>query len=106
MSNDWQRVAALGDLTPGLPFGVKSGEADIVLALHDGVVHALAGVCPHAYALMSDGFMNGWEIECPLHAAVFDIRSGKCIVGPMGCDDLATFDVKVEGGEVWVRPHA
>jgi 3-phenylpropionate/trans-cinnamate dioxygenase ferredoxin subunit len=102
----WQRVAALSDIVPGEPFGAKYGEQDIVLAAHDGQVYALAGICPHAYALMCDGFLNGSEIECPLHAAVFDIHNGKCLAGPDGTGDLATYEVKVEGDSVMVRSAA
>lgn len=102
----WQRVAALADLTPGEPRGARYGETEIVLARHDGEVFALAGICPHAYALMCDGFMNGPEIECPLHAAAFDIRTGACLAGPDGTAGLATYDVKVEAGEIWVRRRA
>ena len=61
----WQRVAALGDIAPGQPFGAKFGERDIVLAAHEGQVYALAGICPHAYALMCDGFMNGGRDRVP-----------------------------------------
>lgn len=106
MNGEWQRVAALSDLHPGHPRGAKYGEADVVLVTNEGQVHALDGICPHAYALMSDGFMNGWEIECPLHAAAFDVRTGECMIGPVGCPDIATYDVKVEGGHVFVRPRA
>lgn len=101
--NAWQRVAALGYIAPDQPHGAKYGEREIVLASHDGQVYALAGICPHAYALMCDGFMSGPEIECPLHAAAFDIRTGKCLAGPDGTADLATYEVKVEGDGVWVR---
>ena len=103
---DWHEVAKLGDLAPDQPFGAKLGAEEIVLVLHDGKVHALAGVCPHAYALMCDGFMDGTQIECPLHAAIFDLRTGKCLDGPPGTGDLATYEVKVEGGNVLVRALA
>lgn len=99
----WQRVAALSTIQPDQPLGAKYGEREIVLAVHDGKVYALAGICPHAYALMCDGFMNGLEIECPLHAACFDIRTGKCLTGPAGTGDLSTYEVKVEGGDILVR---
>ncbi len=102
----WQRVAALGDIAPGEPHGAKYGEREVVLVSHEGQVYALAGICPHAYALMCDGFISGTEIECPLHAAAFDIRTGKCLVGPTGTADLATYEVKLEGDEVWVRRRA
>ena len=93
----WQRVAALGDIAPGEPHGAKYGEREVVLVSHEGQVYALAGICPHAYALMCDGFISGTEI---------DIRTGKCLVGPTGTADLATYEVKLEGDEVWVRRRA
>ncbi len=102
----WQRVAALADIEPGQPFGAQFGERAVVLARQGGDVHALAGICPHAYAMMSDGFLNEGEIECPLHGAAFDLKTGKCLVGPEGTRDLATFEVKVDGGDVFVRARA
>jgi 3-phenylpropionate/trans-cinnamate dioxygenase ferredoxin component len=101
--SDWQRVAALTDISAGEPLGAKHGDRDIVLVAEGGSIFALAGICPHAYALMRDGFQNGIEIECPLHAAIFDIRTGKCLDGPAGTGDLATFEVKIEGEDVLVR---
>ena len=102
----WQRVAALGEIAPGEPFGAKFGAREIVLGVYEGEVFALAGICPHAYALMCDGFLSGAEIECPLHAATFDIRTGQCLSGPPGTRDLATYEAKVDGGDVWVRAKA
>lgn len=101
--NAWQRVAALGDIQPEQPLGAQFGEREIVLARHGGQVFALAGICPHAYALLSDGFQNGSEIECPLHAAAFDLASGKCLVGPAGTGDLTTYEVRIEGADILVR---
>lgn len=39
-------------------------------------------ICPHANALLSQGFMDGETIECPLHGALFDIRTGQCLREP------------------------
>lgn len=102
----WQRVAALGDIVPGQPLGAKLGEEEIVLVGHEGQVHVLGGVCPHAYALMCDGFLNGREIECPLHAAIFDVVTGKCLDGPEGTGDLPLYEVKVESDAILVRPRS
>ena len=94
-ASGWQRVAALSEIAQEQPFGAKYGEREIVLARYGGAVFALAGICPHAYALLSDGFLNGAEIECPLHAAAFDLRSGKCLTGPEG--DARSCDLRGEG---------
>jgi nitrite reductase/ring-hydroxylating ferredoxin subunit len=99
---NWHRVAARSDIVPGAMLAAKAGDEDILLIELDGTVHALANICPHAYALISDGFLEGGEVECPLHAARFDIRTGKCLAGP-AMDDLARFEVRVDGADVLVR---
>jgi nitrite reductase/ring-hydroxylating ferredoxin subunit len=50
---------------------------------------------------LSDGFIEGNEIECPLHAARFEISTGQCLAPPAD-RDLVTYAVKVEGDEVFV----
>jgi len=59
-------------------------------------------VCTHAYALLSSGFFEGEIVECPLHAAQFSVVTGACLSGPAS-EGVATYDVKVEGDDVFVR---
>ena len=70
--------------------------------LADEQVHALEDICPHAYAMLSQGFQENGQIECPLHAARFDIASGKCL-NEIGQHDIRCFPVKVEAGRVSIR---
>lgn len=98
----WHRAAARGEIGPGEALGVKLGGVEVALVELDGEVHAFGDVCPHAYALLSQGYLEGGQIECPLHAARFDIRTGKCLEGPVG-DPVPVFEVKIEAGDVWVR---
>ena len=98
----WQCAAARDDIKPGEMLGVRVGDAQIVLVEFDGELRALGDVCPHAYALLSQGYLEGGEIECPLHAARFDIRTGRCLEGPT-TDPVAVYDVKVDGDAVFVR---
>ena len=51
---------------------------------------------------MADGFQDGEEIECPLHEGRFNIKTGEGLCAPI-VDDLKTFEVKVEGGDVFVK---
>ena len=41
-------------------------------------------------------------IECPLHAARFDIRTGK-VLDPPATEDLKTYPVRVVGDEIQIR---
>jgi nitrite reductase/ring-hydroxylating ferredoxin subunit len=65
-------------------------------------VYATHDVCTHAYALLSEGYIEGDVVECPLHGALFEIRSGKCLA--VGTSDVATYPVRVEAnGDVMVE---
>ena len=99
---EWRRAAARDEIKPGGMFGVRVDDVAIVLVELDGVVHALSDICPHAYALLSQGYLEGREIECPLHAARFDIRTGRCLEGPTA-DSVAVYDVKVDGPDLYIR---
>jgi NAD(P)H-dependent nitrite reductase small subunit len=98
----WLRVAASADVKEGEAIAVNVGDVQIALCRVDGTIYAFENVCPHAYALLSDGFIEGNEIECPLHAARFEISTGQCLAPPAD-RDLMTYAVKVEGEDVLVE---
>jgi nitrite reductase/ring-hydroxylating ferredoxin subunit len=97
----WHRLAALSDLREGEPFAAKLGDDPIALHRLDGVVFAIGDVCTHEFALLSGGFVEDGEIECPLHQARFDIRTGRCL-SPPATMDLPTYDVRIDGDNVYV----
>ena len=71
-------------------------------------VFATEGMCTHAEGLLADGWVEDGAIECPLHQARFDIRTGKALCAP-ATEDLRTYPVKVEAGDVLIdleRPGA
>jgi naphthalene 1,2-dioxygenase system ferredoxin subunit len=43
------------------------------------VVRATDNLCSHGHARLCEGFVDGHEIECPLHQGRFDQRCGKAI---------------------------
>lgn len=99
--NHWVRACPVADIRPGEPKGMKLGGIPVALyRLHDGV-YATNDVCTHAFALLSEGYLEGDVVECPLHGALFEIRSGKCMA--VGNTDLATYPVRVESDMVLVE---
>ena len=102
MADTWLCVAALAELADGAPLAVKLGHTPIALYRLDGHIYALDDVCPHEFALLSQGFVEGGVIECPLHQARFEIATGRCLSGPTTVD-LRTYAVRVDAGEVFVR---
>ena len=97
----WQRVAALSDIKDGEAFAVELGGEPIALYRIDGQIHAIGDVCTHEFALLSQGFVEDCAIECPLHQAKFDIRTGRCLAPPAD-EDVPVYAVKVEGEDVFV----
>ena len=98
----WVDVAAQDQLDPDFPVGVEAAGHKIGLFVSDNLVCALEDVCPHAYALLSQGFAEDGVIECPLHAARFEIATGKCL-NEIGQRDLKCFPVRVVAGRVEVE---
>ena len=98
----WQKVASLDALRDGEALGVEVDGTTIALFRIGDEVHATDGICTHAYAALADGFVEGDAIECPLHQALFDIRTGKVLAGP-ATESLRVYPVKVAGGDVLVE---
>ncbi len=98
----WHDVGAAADLGEDQPISAKVGDVEIGVFMLNGTVHAIEDVCPHAYALLSQGFIEGTQIECPLHGAMFDIATGKCTREPGG-RDLKVYAAKSEGGRIFVE---
>ncbi len=98
----WTTVAQRSDVQPGEVLAVEVGSQRIALYNLDGEIHATDNVCTHAFALMSDGYLEGDIIECPLHGGRFEVRTGKGLGPPISCD-LKTFPVRLVGENVEVN---
>ncbi|GAA2634042.1 bifunctional 3-phenylpropionate/cinnamic acid dioxygenase ferredoxin subunit [Streptomyces axinellae] len=68
----------------------------------DGELYAVDDTCTHQDASLSEGWLEGCLIECPLHAASFDLRNGTptCLPARRA---LRTYPVSVLDGTVWVH---
>jgi nitrite reductase/ring-hydroxylating ferredoxin subunit len=101
--NGWVRVASVGGLAPGEMMEVLVGERRLALYhLQDGAWHASDNVCTHAFALLTEGWLEGNVIECPLHAGRFDLRTGAGLGAPIE-DDLRVYPVRLQGDDVLVQ---
>ncbi|HEX2781326.1 MAG TPA: Rieske (2Fe-2S) protein [Gemmatimonadaceae bacterium] len=97
------RVAALRDLPEGTLLGVVTPAGERVCLLNDrGAVLAVGDECPHqGFALSAGELVGDGTIECVWHGARFDCRSGAVVRGPAE-EGLTHYDVRVEGGDVYV----
>ncbi|WP_424968782.1 MULTISPECIES: Rieske 2Fe-2S domain-containing protein [unclassified Dinoroseobacter] len=60
------------------------------------------GMCTHEAQHLEEGLVIDDVIECPLHQGRFNLITGKALSAPV-CEDLATYEVDVRDGVVFVR---
>ena len=101
MPDGFVPVAGASELPPGTMKVVVIDRERVLLANVDGVFHAMKDTCGHAGAPLSSGSLIGYVVECPLHFACFDVRTGKLISGPIAAD-VPSYAVRVDGDTVYV----
>ena len=104
---DFADVASVADVPAGELLGVTLPDG-VAVCLYNlkGEIGAVSGVCTHAEFAMSDGVLHAdGTIECVWHGAQFDCRTGAVRRQP-ATDALPVFDVRVEGGRVFVAAAA
>ncbi|SDX42414.1 chlorobenzene dioxygenase ferredoxin/benzene/toluene dioxygenase ferredoxin subunit [Celeribacter indicus] len=77
------------------------GPEPILVCNVDGEIHAVQDTCTHDTWSLADGFLEGCIIECSLHFAKFDVRTGKVKALP-ACQALKVYPAKCEGGDIYV----
>ena len=96
-------MAKASELSPGQMKWVAVNGERRVLANVEGTIYAISDVCGHRNAPLSRGKLNGYLIECPLHFAQFDVRTGELVNGPVSTA-VPTYQVFVEEDTVYIKP--
>ncbi len=99
----WQKVASLGDFGDRDVIGIEVADTPIALFRLGSEVHATSGACTHEFALLADGFVetDDGSVECPLHQAMFDIRTGKALCAPAK-ENLKIYPVRIDGSDILI----
>ena len=93
-------VVRVDDMRDGEARHVTVGKRDIAVFRVDGTFYALSNVCRHAFAPLSEGWMDGHTVICPWHGWRYDVRDGTTDHPDA---DVRTYEVVVRDGEVLVR---
>lgn len=100
-------VADEGDVLEDRVLGVHVMGHPILLCKVRGKVYACEAECTQDEAAdLTKGSLSGYHLTCPEHGCTFDVRSGR-VVTPPAEEPLPTYEVRLEGGHVWVaqRPR-
>ena len=95
-------VASTADISPGAMKCVAVDRVRVLLANIDGIFYAIGDMCGHRRAPLSAGELDGYLVECPLHYAIFDVRTGKFVDGPTSAD-VPAHETRVDGDTILVK---
>ena len=77
------RVCALDRIRRGEGYRFAGVDPPIaIFHAHDGTVYAIDDTCTHQDASLAAGWLEGHEVECPLHSSRFDLRTGEVDAPP------------------------
>lgn len=100
---EWVRLAGAASLGRGEMGGFAAGGRRIALYhLEDDGWRASDDCCTHGRARLTEGWLDGCEVECPLHAGRFDLNTGAGLGAPI-VDDLVLYEVRLDGADVLVH---
>jgi DNA-binding IclR family transcriptional regulator len=85
----------------GIGLAQVAGHQVAVFAV-EGQYYATSDRCTHGRASLSQGYLEGHLIECPLHQGSFDVRTGAAVNLPCKVN-LRTFPVQVADGFVSLK---
>ena len=92
----------LDSIIEGKPVKLSKNGKEVCVARVGNEVFAIEDNCSHQDAALSEGEQNGYKIECWLHSAEFDLRTGEALTPPAS-QAVKTYPVLVDGNNVVVE---
>ena len=99
---EWKKVAKVSEIEDDCGFLYEEGDVSIALVKVGEEVFAVDDMCSHAEASLCDGMVDGEEIECPLHFARFNVKTGAATASP-ATEGIKTYPVRISGDDVEVE---
>jgi len=97
----WVKVCDEDNFEGDVQLLEHNGNPIAIFHLEDGY-YAIDNTCSHEEASLSEGEIENGKIECPLHGAIFDIRTGKNLLLPAVLP-VKAYPVKIENGAIYVE---
>ncbi len=99
------RACGVTDVASGGSPAVEVDGVDVAVVHGEDEWYAVYDECSHASIPLSEGDVEGCEIECWLHGSTFDLRTGKPTCLP-ATEPVAIYRVQVSGDDVLVDVHS
>jgi nitrite reductase/ring-hydroxylating ferredoxin subunit len=102
VSGEWHFAVSAGDIEPGEAVAALCNGREIAVYRVGDRFFATDNRCTHAAASLSDGYLEGEVIECPLHQGLFNIRTGAALCSP-AIRAVRTYPTRLNDGQVEVQ---
>lgn len=99
---EFVKVVRIDEVSPGQAKLVEAGGKKIALFNVAGSFHAIDNNCTHVGGPLCEGELNGTEVTCPWHGAIFDVTSGQ-VLGPPAGAPVSRYNVRVAGPDIEVE---
>ena len=99
---DFVKVARIEEVPVGTARMVEVNGKEIALFNVGGSFHAIDNTCTHVGGPLSEGEIDGAEVTCPWHGAMFDVTTGQ-VLGPPAASNVTRYNVRVDGSDIEVE---
>lgn len=102
LDGHWHDIGSTDDIEKQDVVQRRVGSSLIAVYNIEGRFYATDDLCTHAQAHLSEGYIHGEVIECPLHQGWFHVPTGRALRAPV-TEDVRTYPVKVLGNRLYVQ---
>ena len=96
------KAAMTDEITPGQCKMVELNGKKIALFNVDGSFYAIDDKCTHRGGPLSEGALDGNEVTCPWHGAVFNVMTGE-VIGAPASKGVSRYNTRVNAAEIEVE---
>lgn len=96
------KIATTADVESGKGRSFRIEGKAVALFNIEGTFYAIEDYCTHAGVLLGGGWVDGETVVCPLHGAVFCLKTGAALTPP-AFDSVHSYPVAIEGDDVMVE---
>jgi 3-phenylpropionate/trans-cinnamate dioxygenase ferredoxin subunit len=102
MTTPMTRICPLSELAAGDAIRLETRPPIALFHTEEGELFAIDDTCTHQDASLADGYVEGCEVECPLHASKFNLRSGT-VDAPPAKLPVRVHAVEVRDGDIYLQ---
>lgn len=95
-------LCGTGEVPEGGAVRVEKGGLTLAVYRVEGAFYVTDDHCTHGPGSLSEGVLDGHQIECDFHQGCFDVRTG-AVTAPPCVVPVKTYPVAVEGGRVTIE---